>query len=247
MYKFKHSTTEQLFQNFSGLVQVTFEHKENMDVNASMDFDENRQVAIIKHKNQADEEVDITHELLHVRMEFKDGFTLLSWPKGDQSVTPDLKDTIKRIRNIVDDTYIFDRLHREFGIFPISQIFFREIRKDIRAGYIRNIQGLPATCKMLIGAWKLRIADFALNWYGSDLTTNQRRLSEDFLRRFSASDRDITNMFSFIRANVTPQTVDAPQKHGQALEKLPDELALPSVVHLASRQKQAGKWVLRRI
>lgn len=212
-----------------------------------MDFCDAAQQAEIRYKITADEIVDIAHELIHIRMQFIDNFPLLAWPTNDSVVTADIQDAVKRIRDAVDDTYVLHRLFEDTGQRPVSEVFYREIRKDIKHGIIRLVQEAPNMSRPLATAWRLRLADLSRHAFNRSLTPNQRQLSEGFLSRFVDSDTDARELFEHLRDTVKNENLQDPQRFGEVLLSLRDRLELPACLHLATRQRVNGRWELRRL
>jgi hypothetical protein len=248
MYRFQTQIAERLYRDLSELVPIQFQLDNSLRENSCMRFDKQEQSVIVKFKRNVDEGVDITHELMHVRMEFKNSFSLLSWHTNDPQVTLEIQEAVQRMRNIVDDTYIFHALYQEFDIFPISQNFFRESRRDIRRGQIGIVQGLSTVNRTLEGAWRLRIAALSIQHFSTRMTLNQRQIATDFLDRFLKVESEIREIVTFIETNITKQFVMNPVDHGIALEALRDRMGFTeSLLHLAAWQRVENRWILRRI
>ena len=245
-YNFKTQYAHDLYSHVSTIVPITFVRDDGMPERAWMDFDDKSQKVEIKYKRTADEIVDIAHELLHVRMQFQDLFPLLAWPTNHSDLTAGIQDLVKRIRDAVDDTYIFYHLFADTGVLPISEVFYREIRKDLKRGIIHILQSLPIESRPLVTAWRLRIADLSLSEYGKNLTTNQRQLSADFISRFQSKDTAAQDLFIHLKQNMVGSSLSNEHELGDALIGLRDKLALPSWLHLATRQQINGRWVLKQ-
>lgn len=248
VYKFKTEVAEKVYRDLVPIVPIRFQLDNSMDVNAGMDFDEQKECVVVKYKNTADERIDLMHELLHVRMQFRDGFPLLAWQTSDPVATPDIRVAVSIIRDTVDDMYVFHALYMEFDTFPISPNFFRQCRKDIRAHRMHHVENKTGINKTLVAAWRLRIAQLSQEEFFPKMTTPQKEICEEFLSLFTKIDPEIQRTLSFLRSCVTPEAVATPIAHGQALEKLRDHLDLsPNVLHLAVRKNIAKTWVLQRI
>jgi hypothetical protein len=246
-YNFKTNYADSLYQLVSAQVPVSFIRDNSLNEYACMDFFDVAQQAKIRHKITADETVDIAHELIHIRMQFIDNLPILAWPTNDSVVTADIQDAVKRIRDAVDDTYVLYRLFEDTGQRPVSEVFYREIRKDIKQGIIRLVQEVPKMSRSLAIAWRLRIADLSCHVFNSSLTPNQRKLSEEFLSRFVNSDTDAYKLFEYLRNEVKIENLQDPRSIGEVLLCLRDRLELPACLHLAKRQRVNGRWELRRL
>lgn len=246
MYKFKTEYAKQLYDHVTMVVPIVFIRDNGMAERGRMDFNENSQTVEIRYKSTSDEIVDIAHELHHVRMEFHNDFPVLAWPTNHPDLTPGIEDIVKRIRDAVDDTYVFHQLYANTGVLPISDVFYREIRKDIKRGIIHIVQSLPIESRPIVTAWRLRIADLSYSEYGDKLTTNQRRLSADFISLFQSKNPAAQDLFIHLKQNVVGSSLSNDQELGAALIDLRNKLALPSWLHLATRQNIGGRWVLRR-
>ena len=248
MYVFKIEHAQKLSQDLISIVPIKFQIDNSMSVNALMDFDEQSQNVIIKFKSSADEQIDLMHDLLHVRMQFKDKFSLLAWQTNDSRITDEIRNAVSNMRDIVDDTYIFNSLYNEFDIFPISPNFFNECKKDIQDHKINHIQSITGINKILVGSWRLRIAQLVLNDFSLKIDSYQKEICEEFLSLFSNIDIKINTTLSFLESHITYQSVITPLEHGQALDNLKDHIGFsPSLLHLASRNKINNRWLLQRI
>jgi hypothetical protein len=245
-YGFKTEYAHQLHQRLSAKVAISFIRDNNMAECACMDFSDAAQTAEIRFKSTAHETVDLAHELIHIRMQFLDGFPLLAWPTHSTIVTDDTQDAVKRIRDAVDDTYVLQQLFDDTGQLPISEVFYREIRRDIKQGYIRLLQAVPSASRPLAAAWLMRLADLSCCEFNSALTANQRQLAMDFLTRFQDKDPPARDLLEHLHQAVSKDDLHDPQHLGKALLDLRDKLGLPSCLHLATRQRVNGKWVLKQ-
>lgn len=246
MYNFNTEYAKQLYDHVTMVVPIAFIRDNGMSERGWMDFDENSQTVEIRYKSTSDEIVDIAHELLHVRMQFQDHFPLLAWPTNHPDLTPGIEDIVKRIRDVVDDTYILHQLFANTGVLPISDVFYREIRKDIKRGIIHIVQSLPIESRPIVTAWRLRLSDLSMSEYGEKLTANQRRLSADFISLFQSKDPAAHDLFIHLKQNVVGSSLSNDQKLGAALIDLCNKVALPSWLHLATWQNIGGRWVLRQ-
>jgi len=246
MYNFNTQYAKQLYDHVTMVVPVAFIRDNKMSERGCMDFDENSQTVEIRYKSTSDEIVDIAHELLHVRMQFQDHFPLLAWPTNHPDLTLGIEDSVKRIRDVVDDTYIFHQLFANTGVVPISDVFYREIRKDIKRGIIHIVQSLPIESRPIVTAWRLRLADLSCSEYSKKLTANQRRLSTDFISLFERKDAAAYDLFIHLKQDIVGSSLSNDQEIGAALIDLRNKLALPSWLHLATRQNIGSRWVLRQ-
>lgn len=248
MYKFKTKPAATLYENLVCIVPIEFRIDNSMNVNSAMDFDEQRQSVVVKYKSTAEEQIDIIHELLHVRMQFSDAFPLLAWQKSDMLVTDEIRTAVKHIRNIADDTYIFHALYDEFHVFPISPNFFRQCRKDNKTRKRTQVQSETGINRVLVGAWRLRIAKLALERFSAQMTVHQKNICEEFLSLLTDKGDEIDHTFSFLNSNVTQQAVATTMEHGKTLERLRDHLGLSAgLLHLAKWEKRGQNWTLTRI
>ena len=246
MYNFKTEYAKQLYDLVKIVVPIAFIMDNKMPIRGKMDFNESSQTVEIRYKINPDEIVEIAHELLHVRMEFQDHFPLLSWPNNHPDLTSGIKDIVERIRDVIDDTYILHQLFANTGVLPISDVFYREIRKDIKGGTIRTVQNLPIESRPIFTAWRLRLADLSISEYNEKLTPQQRRLSADFISFFQSKEPTAHALFIHLKQNVVGYSLSNDQKIGAALIDLRNKLALPSWLHLATRQNIDGRWMLKQ-
>jgi len=244
-YNFKTEYARDLHTRLSTIVPIIFIRDNDMVECARMDFHGGNQPVKVKYKSTADEIVDIAHELLHVRMQLQDGFPLLAWP-DNLNPTPEIKDAVKRIRDAVDDTYVLHQLFTDTGRLPVSEVFYREVRRDLKKGFIQIVRSVPSVSRPLETAWRLRLADLSCSAYGKCLTTNQRQLAGDFLSRFQGKDPAASHLFMYLKQNVLGVQLCDPHQLGCVLISLRDKLDLPSWLHLATWQQINSKWVLKK-
>ena len=243
-YMFKTEYAKQLFSYVSTVVPIVFIQDDEITERSRMDFEDKSQNVQIRYQSAADELVDIAHELLRVRMQFHDRFPLLAGPEKHPDLNPGLKDLVKQIRTVVDDTYILHHLFTDTGILPISEVFYDEIRKDIKRGIISISQSLPVESRPLKTAWRLRLADLSCSVYRNKLTNDQNRFTSYFISHFQNKDPVIQELFIHLRQNVAGSRLSNVSEFGNALIGLRDKLDLPSWLHLETRQKIDGRWVL---
>ncbi|MGD8548867.1 MAG: hypothetical protein PVJ45_04540 [Desulfobacterales bacterium] len=245
-YNFKTQYTKQLYNHVSNIVPIILINDDGITERVRMQFDDSSQNVEIRYKSTADEIVDIAHELLHVRMQFHDRFPLLSWPANHPNLSPGIEDLVKQIGNIVNNTYILHHLFIDTEMLPISNVFYDEIRRDIKRGTIYIVQSLPPESRPLASAWRLRLADLSCSQFREKLSHDQNRLSTYFISHFQSKDPVVQDLFIYLRQNVVGSRLSNEHELGDALMRLCDKLGLPSWLHLASRQKINNKWVLTR-
>lgn len=245
-YNFKTEYAKQLYSHVSNVVTIVFIQDNGMTECSRMDFDDSSQHVEIRYKSAADEFVDIAHKLLRVRMQFYDRFPLLACPVNHPNLKPEIKDLVKQIRIVVDDTYILHRLFTDTGTLPIGDVFYEEIRKDIKRGNISISQSLPVESRPLVAAWRLRLADLSCSVYSKELTNEQRRFTSYFISHFQNKDPIVQGLFIYLRQNVVGPHLSNENEFGNALIGLRDRLNLPSWLHLETRQKINGRWVLKQ-
>ena len=243
-YNFKTEYAKHLYNHVSKVVPIVFIQDDGMTECSRMDFDDKSQHVEIRYKIDADEFADIAHELLRVRTQFHDRFPLLTCPANHADLNPGLKDLVKQIRTVVDDTYILHHLFTDTGMLPIGDEFYGEIRKDIKRGIISIAQSLPVESRPLVSAWRLRLADLSCSVYSKKLTNEQRRFISYFISHFQNKDPVVQELFIHLRQNVVGSRLSNEKEFGNALMGLRDKFALPSWVHLVTRQKINGRWVL---
>lgn len=245
-YNFKTGYAKQLYSHVSNVVPIVFIRDHGMIERSRMDFNDRSQHVEIRYNSAADEFVDIAHELLRVRMQFQDHFPILGWPLNHPDLNPGLKNLVKQITTVVDDTYILHHLFTDTGMLPISDVFYDEIRKDIKRGIISIAQGLPVETRPLAAAWRLRLADLSCSVYRKKLPHDQARFISYFISHFQNKDPVVQGLFIYLRQNVVGSRLSNKTEFGNALIGLRDKLGLPSWLHLATRQKINGRWVLKR-
>jgi hypothetical protein len=125
-------------------------------------------------------------------------------------------------------------------------VFYDEIRMDIKRGIISIGQTLPVESRPLAAAWRLRLADLSCSVYSKKLTNEQRRFTSYFISHFQNKDPVVQGLFIYLRQNVAGSHLSNMNEFGNALIGLRDKLDLPSWLHLETRQKINGRWVLKQ-
>ncbi|MFO8089999.1 MAG: hypothetical protein R6U13_09210 [Desulfatiglandaceae bacterium] len=245
-YNLKTEYAKQLYSLASNVVPIVFIQDDGMAECSRMDFDDRLQHVEIRYKSVAEEFVDITHELLRVGMQFHDRFPLLTGSVNHTDFNPGIKNLVKQIRTVVDDTYILHRMFTDTGMLPISGVFYDEIRKDIKRGIISIGRSLPVESGPLAAAWRLRLADLSCSVYSKKLTNDQRRFASYFISHFQNKDPVVQELFIYLRQNVVGSRLSNENEFGNALIGLRDKLDLPSWLQLETRQKIDGRWILKR-
>lgn len=246
MYTFTDKTVRALNDKLNRIVPIRFETVNSLSANAEMECQ--RTQALIHYRNSADEHIDILHELLHVQMFYKDGFSQLAWRTGDHRITNELEKTVKYTRDIIDDTYVFYQLYTNYSVFPISPIFFDECEIDCqnqRIGFMERENGINKT---LVGAWRLRMAELVLEHFKAPLRCTNKKICRKFIKVFAEFDSDVKRLLNLIRQSVKPENMAITSKHAEALEILRDHFGYSSdIVYLAKWLKINDIWDLRRI
>jgi len=150
---FQSAKVQQLTEDLNSVVPIRYVLDENMRSRAGFDFKEG--YACVSFQPDADEHVDILHELLHVQQLFKQRFCQLAWITDDTRITGELRQTVNLIRFCADDTWVFWRLYDDYDVFPISDIFFIECENDSNKGFIGHVRDeTGAQNKSLQAAWR---------------------------------------------------------------------------------------------
>jgi hypothetical protein len=98
----------------------------------------------------------------------------------------------------------------------------------------------------LAAAWRLRLADLSCSVYIKKLTNDQRRFTSYFISHFQNKDPVVQGLFIYLRQNVAGSRLLNMNEFGNALIGLRDRLDLPSWLHLETRKKINGRWVLKQ-
>jgi hypothetical protein len=248
VYEFKNESIKRLFLELNSIVPIRLKLVHDLESNACMDFVPDIQSVVIRYKDCADENIDILHELIHVEMFFKDAFFVLAWQTGNPLATEEIRRAVFHIRNIVDDTYVFHTLHERFGVFPVSPIFFRACRTDCKRQKIQLMESEEGLNRVLIGAWRLRMAELCTQNFNSGLATSQRRVCFKFLETFSNQNAEIDQVLALLRNSVTPMNLRDAAEHSRALLSIRDSLGLSSeIVYLAKYERRNQGFYLERV
>jgi hypothetical protein len=242
MYDFSIERVRELYEELNQIVPITFRLDDSIGANAMLDVDRNNR-PVIKYKTIADEQIGILHELIHVRMFYRDSFCKLAWRGNVDDV---LHRTVEHIRNIVDDTYVFTVLYDEYDVFPISPVFFTACRDDLANCRIQLMEGETGVNKTLVGAWRIRIAELSMERFANHLLYPDRTVCTRFVEQFSTLDADFEGLLEVIRSLFTPEEIINPNNHAQALIVMRDHVQLqPNIFHLATHRQEGTSFPLR--
>ena len=238
-YSFRNPTVQRLAEHLCFIVPIRYRLNPNLRCRAEMDC--NAGVVSISFRADADEHVDILHELLHVQQFFEHRFCQLAWITNDPRITGELRHTVNLIRICVDDSWVFWRLHNDYGVFPISDVFFSECENDCNRGVIGHVQDERAIQnKSLQAAWRTRMAELCVREFGSGMSPDRRSLCERFLAKFRQTDQLADQILGAL-----PLRIETPENHQDTLVVLRNLLGFSeNHFHLA---RYTTEFVLRRI
>ena len=149
------------------------------------------------------EDVDVAHELMHMRLELVEGFTVLAWRKNVERGKI-VEKAFGLIRSYTDDILVFDRLGR-MGLRVDGEIikhqFFDDIctkvPKYLKAGKPLEHDGMAHLDNVAEGRYgDLRRSAFLVQAelfkkaYAEKLTDKHNRLLEDFIATFRTHRAD---------------------------------------------------------
>ena len=120
-------------------LQVQFQTLTGSYVVAQYGFDPHSNTATVFLRSGW-EDVDIAHELMHMKLELVEGFAVLAW-RNDVSQTEAIEAAFGRVRGYVDDEVVHSRLVKE-GFTLDGEILKSQIFDDIYTKIPRHLQKL---------------------------------------------------------------------------------------------------------
>jgi hypothetical protein len=109
-------------------LQVQFQTLTGSYVAAQYGFDPHSNTATVSLRSDW-EDVDIAHELMHMKLELVEGFAVLAW-RNDVSQTKAIEAAFGRVRGYVDDEVVHSRLVQE-GFTLDGDVLKSQIFDDI--------------------------------------------------------------------------------------------------------------------
>jgi hypothetical protein len=120
-------------------LQVQFQTLTGSYLAAQYRFDPHSNAATVFLRSDW-EDVDIAHELMHMKLELVEGFAVLAW-RGDVSQTKAVEAAFGRVRGYVDDEVVHLRLVQE-GFTLDGEVLKSQIFDDIYTNVPRYLQKL---------------------------------------------------------------------------------------------------------
>jgi len=139
------------------------------------------------------EEVDVAHELMHMKIELLNGYSVLAWRQGVPHDSAVGKAT--GLIRLGDDVLVHELL-RKMGLKidgeiirpPLFDDICTKIPKCLKQGSARPRDRMQDFDDIGFGdlrrCWYLIFVQLVLDSYGKDLTYEHRELAEDFIRTF---------------------------------------------------------------
>lgn len=143
------------------------------------------------------EDVDVAHELMHMKLELVDGYSVLAWRKNVDR-DKDVEKAFGLIRAYTDDMLVFEHLVR-MGLKADGEVVKRQLFEDIctkvpgylRAGHSPRNDGMAHFDDIAGGRYAdlrrstfLVQAELVKEAYGSELSSSHRLALEDFISTF---------------------------------------------------------------
>jgi hypothetical protein len=122
-------------------LQVQFQRITDSYVVAQYGFDPDTNTATVYLRSDW-EDVDIAHELMHMKLELVEGFTVLAW-RRDEPQTKAIEAAFGRVRGCVDDEVVSSRLVQE-GFILDGEVLKSQLFDDIYTRVPRYLQKLRA-------------------------------------------------------------------------------------------------------
>jgi hypothetical protein len=175
------------------VLQVQFQTLTGSCVVAQYGFNPHSNTATIFLRSDW-EDVDIAHELMHMKLELVEGFAVLAW-RSDASQTKAIEAALGRVRGYVDDEVVHSRLVQE-GFTLDGQVLKPQIFDDIYTKIPRYLQKLHPRPDdgmahldefgygELYRSSFLVQAELICNNYSSDLSDAHRKKVQRFVSTF---------------------------------------------------------------
>ncbi len=247
-YAFTNDQVKSFAETLNKTVPIHFIRNKKISDNAMMDYDKDSGSVIIEYKKkQPDELVDILHELIHVDMFFIKGYHKLAYGTNNPQVTSAIKRTVKLIRDIIDDSCVFERLNADYKVFPISPIYFKECRKDCESKKIHLAQHEVNQNKSLLIAWRLQISEMCLNEFRELLPLDKEVICKNFLKKFKNSNQRAKEILRFIHSTIDQMNSLDVHHHANALIQFRDFLGYKDdLLYLAKMKKEGSRYSLTK-
>lgn len=200
------------------------------------------------------EDVDVAHELMHMRLELVEGYYVLAWRQG---IIPSnsIETAFGRIRSYVDDEVVHARLVRD-GYRLDADVLKPQLFDDIYTRVPRHLKKLrPRSDDGMahldnIGYGELCRSSFLvqagriLESYGQELPYERSKLVRRFIEAFRTYRSDEADKADKILALFKKHDVQTVNGHKQILYEWAQMEQLDQFVGVSSYQQQNGKFTL---
>jgi len=211
----------------------------------------------IVHLRDDWEDVDVAHELMHMKLELVDGFCVLAWRKGverDKAV----EKAFGLIRSYVDDAVVFERLAR-MGLRVDGEVikrqFFDEIctrvARYLRDGRSEESDGMAHLDRVGGGRYGgLRRSTFLVQaelikkHYRAKLGAAHRRVLDDFISTFRLFRREQAANADRVLGYFAKYNVQQRDGHARILVGWAELEGLERWVGLSRYVRRAGGFIL---
>jgi len=195
------------------------------------------------------EDVDVAHELMHMKLELVDGYTVLAWRKNVER-DKIIESAFGLIRSYTDDILVFDLLVK-MGLRIDGEVIKRQLFDDVckkvprylRAGRLLKNDGMAHLDDVAEGRFSdlrrstfLVQAELLIKAYGKKLSVEHERLLKDFIVTFRKYRAAQTAKADKVLAFFAEHNIEDLKGHARiltawaALEELAGSVAVSSYV-----------------
>ena len=203
------------------------------------------------------EDVDAAHELVHMRLELVDRYSVLAWRAKVRRDKP-VEKAFGLIRSYVDDTVVFQRLY-EMGLKIDGEIIKHQFFDDIctkvpmylKEGRSLRNDGMAHFDNFTGGRYGdlrrsafLVQAELIMRFYGDRLSGKHMQLVKDFIQTFRRFRRRQANKADKVLGYFKKDDVYTVEGHSRILSKWAELEDLNTRVGLSSYVAKGGGFVL---
>lgn len=209
--------------------------------------------AIISLRNDW-EDCDVAHELMHMKMELIEGFSVLAW-RRTVGREERIERAFARIRNYVDDEVVHARLVQE-GYDLDGEVLRPQLFDDIYTKTVNRLKKLrPRSDDNMGHLDDIRFgelcrssffvqAQLILQSYGKDFIWERRKRIERFVAEFRTQRRPEAEKANKVLAFFQEHDVQSVDGHSEILGKWAALEDLDKFVGVSSYQKDASGFLL---
>jgi hypothetical protein len=200
------------------------------------------------------EDVDVAHELMHMRIELVDGYHVLAWRRGVER-TKEIEAAFGRVRTYIDDDVVHARLaaagYRVDGEVlkpPLFDSIYTECARNLEEGRPRARDGMghldPIGRGDLCRAAFLVQAELIIERYADVLPPARLALARRFVRAFRANRKREAAKADRVLALFEEYDVMTPEGHLEILNGWARMEGLDKFVGASAYRRRGERYIL---